>query len=502
MNASKNGKSLRNTEFTKHRWVVLKFGGTSVASAERWSQVERIVERPVALGGRVLLVCSAVSGVTDRLEVILTALAGGADPAPVTGEVRRIHRELARSLDLDPELVAADLASLDRAIDAAASPPTARDRARILAHGELLSTRLGAARLVAGGLSAAWVDARDLLVAEPDHGRDERYLSARCAGRPRPEVRATLERLGATVAVTQGFIARSPDGDTVLLGRGGSDASGAYLAAAIAADLLEIWTDVPGMFTADPRRVPDARLLRRVTYAEAEALGALGARVLHPRTIEPCRQAGIPIRIGWTEKPALEGTVIAGARSPRGLKAITARRGLALLSMWRPSSWQPVGFMAEVAARFQRRGLSMDLIASSPSEIRVTVDLAAFPSAAAELEALCVDLAEVCRPRLVSRVGCVSLVGAGAVAELLRSAVGLDALARAHVHLVHHAANGGHVSFVVDETEVDDLVAAAHERLLAGPASPSIFGPGWSELDGSPATRPEAAAEEIPCAAG
>ena len=143
----------------------------------------------------------------------------------------------------------------------------------------------------------------------------------------------------------------------------------------------------------------------------------------------------------------------------------------------------------------------MDLIASSPSEIRVTVDLAAFPSAGAELSALCAELAEVCRPRVVSRVGCVSLVGAGAVADLLRGARGLDALADVHVHLVHHAANGGHVSFVVDEAEIDELVAAAHDRLVAGAASPSVFGPGWDELDGSPSTGPIAAEEGIPCAA-
>ena len=492
---------MSNSGFTDTRWVVVKVGGTSVASAERWSRIEEICGRHVELGRRVLLVCSAVSGVTNRLEVVVTALSGGADPAPVVGEIRRIHRELARALHLDPDLVTEDLASLDRAIAAAASPPTALDHARILAHGELLSTRLGAAWLDARGLSAAAGDARELLLAEPDPERDERYLSARCAGRRRPEVRAALDRLGVSVAVTQGFIARDRAGDTVLLGRGGSDASGAYLAAAIEADLLEIWTDVPGMFTADPRHVPSARLLRRITYAEAEALGALGARVLHPRTIEPCRAAGIPIRIGWTEQPEVEGTVIAGARSPRGIKAIVARRGLVLLSMWRPSSWQPVGFMAEVATRFQRRGLSMDLIASSPSEIRVTVDLAAFPSAGAELSALCAELAEVCRPRVVSRVGCVSLVGAGAVADLLRGARGLDALADVHVHLVHHAANGGHVSFVVDEAEIDELVAAAHDRLVAGAASPSVFGPGWDELDGSPSTGPIAAEEGIPCAA-
>jgi diaminopimelate decarboxylase/aspartate kinase len=168
--------------------------------------------------------------------------------------------------------------------------------------------------------------------------------------------------------------------------------------------------------------------------------------------------------------------------------------------MWRPSSWQPVGFMAEVAARFQRRGLSMDLISSSPSEIRATVDLGAFPSAASELDALLADLAEVCRPRVVSRVGCVSVVGAGVVHDLLRRAIGLDVLADIHVHLVNHAANGSHVSFVVDQAEVDRLVVAAHDRLVAGASRPSIFGPRWTALVEQPGPAP-AAAEVVPCAA-
>src|SRR5690606_20663387 len=209
-----------------------------------------------------------------------------------------------------------------------------------------------------------------------------------CAPRSADELRAAIDATGADVIVTQGFIAGTGDGGTALLGRGGSDASGAYLAAGFAAEALEIWTDVPGVFTADPRRLPDARLIRRLSYGEAEAAGALGGKVLHPRTIEPAREAGVPIRIGWTARPDVDGTRIARTRPPRGAKAIVSRRDLALVSMWRPSSWQPVGFMAEVAARFHQLGLSMDLVASSSSEIRATIDLAAFPSAAAELDRL------------------------------------------------------------------------------------------------------------------
>src|SRR5690606_36575469 len=138
----------------------------------------------------------------------------------------------------------------------------------------------------------------------------------------------------------------------------GSDASASYLAAALDADTVEIWTDVPGMFTADPRKAPEARLLKRLSYAEAEALGSMGAKVLHPRSIEPAWRRGIPLRLGWTERPDIVGTRVTGARPPRGIKAVVGRRELSLVIMTRPSSWQPVGFLADVALCFQRRGLS------------------------------------------------------------------------------------------------------------------------------------------------
>jgi diaminopimelate decarboxylase/aspartate kinase len=236
------------------------------------------------------------------------------------------------------------------------------------------------------------------------------------------------------------------------------------------------------MFTADPRRCPDARLLRRMSYREAEAAGALGAKVLHPRTIEPARRAGIPIRIRWTAHPDVDGTVISRLRSPRGAKAIVSRKDLALVTMWRDSSWQPIGFMAEVAARFHALGLSMDLISSSPSEIRATIDLAAFPSARDSLGRLCDDLAEVCRPRVVSRVSCVSVVGAGIGERMIAGWPRFAPLASAAVHLVSHSACGDHVSYVVDPRAEAELIAAAHDELLARAQNESTFGPSWRDL--------------------
>jgi diaminopimelate decarboxylase/aspartate kinase len=457
------------------RYVVLKFGGTSVATRRGWEAVRTAAERHVAAGASPLVVCSAAAGVTDRLVAAADSIAAGGDPDLPLADVARIHRRLARELDLDAAILEADERSLASAC-AISGPLTARARAAILSHGELISTRLGAAWLAGQGLRAARIDARRLLMAcEGD--RDESYLSARCEPVSRAEMRAALAETRADVVVTQGFIAGTRDGATALLGRGGSDASGAYLAAGLGAASLEVWTDVPGVFTADPRRMPEARMLKRLSYSEAEAVGALGAKVLHPRTIEPARIAGVPIRIGWTGRPDVVGTLIARNLAPSGAKAIVSRRNLVLLSMWRPSSWQPVGFMAEVASAFQRFGLSMDLVSSSPSEIRATIDLAAFPSAAPNLDALCAELQSVCRPRVVSRVACVSAVGAGVAHDLFG-----DAAAGATIHLLSYAANGHHISLVVDQASEGELVARAHARLLEQAGDDSTFGDSWRAL--------------------
>lgn len=462
------------------RYVVLKFGGTSVATRAGWTSIAAVVHQHRARDTLPLVVCSAVAGVTDRLVALANTIDEGGDPSPALAEIARVHRRLARELELDPAILEADERSLANAC-AKSAPLSAPSRAAIHAHGELISTRLGAAWLARRGLAAAWLDARRLLRACSDGDRDERYLSARCEPLARADMRAAIDELRADVVVTQGYIAGTDDGQTALLGRGGSDASGAYFAAGLGSEALEVWTDVPGVFTADPRHFPDARMLRRLSYGEAEAVGALGAKVLHPRTIEPARVAGVPIRIGWTGRPEVAGTQIARSLPPRGAKAIVSRKNLVLLALWRPSSWQPVGFMAEVASRFARRELSMDLVASSPSEIRVTVDLAAFPSAASDLDALCADLESVCRPRVVSRVACVSVVGAGVPHDPFGPLP-----AGATVHLVSHAANGHHVSLVVDQAAEPELVAAAHRRLLDRAHDSSVFGPTWSELVAPP----------------
>jgi diaminopimelate decarboxylase/aspartate kinase len=367
----------------------------------------------------------------------------------------------------------------------------------VLSVGELLSTTLGAAWLRSQGLDVQWTDARSLLEAVPESvGAAQRYLSARCEHVPDAAARQHLRASHCAATITQGFIARNELGETVLLGRGGSDTSASYLAAKLEAERLEIWTDVPGLFTADPRFTPRARLLPRISYEEAAVFGALGAKVLHPRCLGPASEADILLGIRWTDRPEVPGTLIGSGPefAQPGIKTISSRSSLCLISMRRPRDWQPVGFMAEVAACFCNRGLSMDLISSSPAEIRATIDLAAQPGASAQVEALLEDLGRLCAPSILRDLACVSIAGTRVSTELPRLATALLLLGEPTVHLFSHAADDTHVSYVVDADAAPELVRTMHAAVFDEDADANsnadanadahagTLGPNWTEL--------------------
>ncbi len=479
-------------------FVVLKFGGTSVASPSRWQHIASIVMDNVGRAKHPVLICSALAGVTNSLETLVEAVLLGRAPTEALARIRELHERLAHGLGLDLEAALGEELSSLTELSMRAGPwleacPEAW-QARVLAVGELLSTKLGAAWLRSQGLAVRWVDARSLLEAVPEPvGAAQRYLSARCDHEPDPGARSRLAADGTEATITQGFIARNHCGETVLLGRGGSDTSASYLAAKLEAERLEIWTDVPGLFTADPRFTPQARLLPRISYEEAAVFGALGAKVLHPRCLGPASEADILLGIRWTDRPEVPGTLIGGGPefAQPGIKTISSRSSLCLVCMRRPRDWQPVGFMAEVAACFRNRGLSMDLISSSPAEIRATVDLAALPGASERVEQLLEDLGRLCAPSIIRDVACVSIAGTSVSSELPRLATALLLLGEPVVHLFSHAADDTHVSYVVGADAAPDLVRAMHAAVFDDADGAETLGPNWTELQRPELQRPE-----------
>jgi diaminopimelate decarboxylase/aspartate kinase len=490
-------------------WVVVKFGGTSVSTRSRWENIRRIAAAHRARGRRVLIVVSALSGITDQLKAIAESRTDDARARTARETIVARHDAMLVELDGMPRAVIARwLADLDRLV---ADPRRPRGdvawQAEIFALGELMASTLGAAFLSATGLSGAdvsgaggdalptrWLDARESLRAEalPNQNAWGRYLSASVAAAPDPALGLALAGEGE-VFITQGFIARNADGETVVLGRGGSDTSAGCFGALLKAELVEIWTDVPGMFSANPRQVADARLLSRLDYEEAQEIATTGAKVLHPRALSPLRRAGVPLVIKDTNRPDLAGTEIraAAASAAPCVKAISSRKGVTLVSMETVGMWQQVGFLADVFGEFKRHGLSVDLIGSAETNVTVSLDPTENLVTSDVLSALAADLAKVCRVKVIAPCAAITLVGRGMRSLLQRLPAVLAEFGALDVHLISQSSNNLNLTFVVDEALVDDLVPRLHALLIRADAlrveDGAIFGPSWRALAGEDA---------------
>jgi diaminopimelate decarboxylase/aspartate kinase len=477
-----------NPVFKDHPdWVVLKFGGTSVSSAANWHNIAEVLRERIAAGMRPAVVHSALSGITDRLEALLSAAVGGGHE-PALAEIDRRHRELAAELGILPndqfDLFIEDLRRMAVAI-ADSGEVSDRLRARVMAKGELLSTCLGGTFLNAQGIATAWVDARRYLQAEHRQGTNEKagLLSATCDFSPDSRLQTEWSALDRVV-ITQGFIAANADGDTVLLGRGGSDTSGAYFAAKLAAVRLEIWTDVPGLFSANPRLVPTARLLRALHYDEAQEIASNGAKILHPRCILPVRQYKIPLHVYATQAPGLEGTIVSAkvADSAAQVKAIAIKKGITLISMDSPGMWHQVGFLADAFHVFKQQGLSVDLVSTSETNVTVSLDPAANTLDPGALARLSAALGELCRVEILGPCASLSLLGHNIRGILHELGAAFELFQDHKIYLVTQAANDLNFTFVIDEAQGDRLVHQLHERLIQRIGSDKVLGPTWQEL--------------------
>lgn len=469
------------------KWVVMKFGGTSVSSAENWQTIAGLIRARLDAGLRPVIVHSALRGVSNGLEKTLDSAVRG-NPGDRLDQIRKQHYELATALGLDgPEILGERLHELEQLVAGVrlVKEVSVRVRVRVMALGELMSTLLGAAFLAEEGLPVRWLDARDLLTSRSRPGRNPvtSYLAATC-DYSRDDALAEKLAASADVVLTQGFIARNTSGETVLLGRGGSDTSAAYFAGRLQARRLEIWTDVPGMFTADPRVVPSARLLVGLHYDEAQELASAGSSVMHPRCISPARDSGFPIFIRSTTHPVISGTVISFVTEevePQ-VKGICIRNGLTLVSMTTVGMWHEVGFLAKAFTAFADNGVSVDLISTSETNVTVSIDTSDGMLPDDVEEALVHDLEKLCRVSVISNCSAVSLVGRKIRTIIPRMAPALEVFEEERIHLMSQAANDLNLSFVVDKQQGPRLVSKLHASIIRRKGASLVFGPSWERL--------------------
>ena len=360
--------------------VVMKFGGTSVGDSSAVRRLQGIIEREQRPR---LVVVSALSGVTDQLFCLAEAAGRGEDNGlrSLVDELRARHRELASKVIIpaqETEISAKiestfdELTSLVHAVSVLheLSP---RSADAIAAFGEILSSQLIAASLQSVGINAVWVDPTRVLVTDDTHGRAQPYLEATTTC-----LRDVVLPILAmnNVAVIGGYVGATPDGVTTTLGRGGSDYSAAVFGAGLGADEIQIWTDVDGMLTADPRIVDGARLVPALSFAEASELAYFGAKVLHPETIQPVVGLDIPVRIVNARHPDGTGTTITSAPSGRfrPVTALASKRGVTVIEFTSVRMLMAHGFLKQLFDVFDRFGIAVDVVTTSEVNVSVTID--------------------------------------------------------------------------------------------------------------------------------
>ena len=451
---------------------MLKFGGTSVEDAPALARAADIVSARKSLSP--VVVVSAMSRVTDALLAALARAAGGDHE----GALAALAPHFARHLDAAQSLVAAgevegfaaavaasrrELAALLReaAGDDARPRPLLHDA--VVSHGERLSSTLFSAMLRAHGLASLTVDARRCLVTNDEHA-----CAAPLAEETERRTRDALEPLLADsiVPVLGGFIGSTLAGETTTLGRGGSDYSASIFGAALSASEIQIWTDVTGVLTADPRVVAAARTIPRMSYAEAAELAYFGAKVLHPKTILPAVVRGIPVRICNSRRPGAQDTVIyfEPEASPRTVKAIAHKTGVSIVHVTSARMLGAYGFLSRLFEVFERHRTIVDVVTTSEVSVSMSIE------DAGALDAIIADLKPFAAAAVERGRAIICVVGEG-----LRWTPGVagrvfSTISDINVLLISQGASNVNLTFVVEEGRAVEAVRRLHAAFFEGDA--------------------------------
>ncbi|MBL8960301.1 MAG: lysine-sensitive aspartokinase 3 [Gemmatimonadetes bacterium] len=446
--------------------IVVKFGGTSVGDADAIDRAAAIVRE--RLPRQPLVVVSALGGATNALIAITQQAAEGQLISAIRGveALRDRHLEAAERLlspgpglhEVQAELGATfdELAHLAEALSTLGhATPRARDA--IAAKGELLSSVLVVAAFRERGVPATWVDATSVMITtdlfEKAEPRPDRIAEA-----SQRVLRPLLAQ--GQVPVVGGYVGATDHGITTTLGRGGSDYSASLFGAALGAEAIEIWTDVDGMLTADPRVVPSARLIDRIRFDEASELASFGAKVLHPSTISPAVRLGIPVWIFNSRKPQGTGTLITFEAPRRPVSAIAGKSGVTIVKVRSPRMLLQHGFLRTIFDIFDRHRTSVDVVATSEISVSATID------DATHLDSLVVELSALGDVSVERNRGIVALVGAGMGESSQAMAAALGALRDLRVHMLSLSASAINLTMIVDGDQVATAMGRLHDAFF------------------------------------
>lgn len=453
--------------------IVMKFGGTSVESAEAIARLIGIVERhqdryPV-------VVVSAMGKTTNRLLAIANdALHGDPDYQCQLADLRRYHWDVgiqlvaSESLEELGHLLEAHFTELGQLLHGIAllRELTPRTLDAIASYGERLSSHIVRMALRDYGLGSMHIDSRDVIVT------DSRHTQAL------PQLEESYERLynhvlpksAESVVVMGGFIAANADGVTTTLGRGGSDFTAAIVGAGCGAEEIQIWTDVDGMLTTDPRLVESAKRLKTISFSEAAELAYFGAKVLHPATVRPAIEKNIPVVILNSRRPEVAGTRIVAEAVPCSniVKAIACKRNISLVNVHSARMLMAHGFLKRVFEVFDKWETPVDVVTTSEVSVSVTID------DTANVQEIIEELQQIADVHVENDLAIISVVGEGIGERAGIAARVFKALENVNVRMISQGASRLNLSVIIADADLEKAVKSLHEEFFKS-ADPAVF---------------------------
>ncbi|MDE1768330.1 MAG: aspartate kinase [Candidatus Micrarchaeota archaeon] len=433
----------------------MKFGGSSVGNAQRIRNVTAIIK--THLDRRPVVVVSALGGITDSLLDIATAAGTGNDTMPMLEKVISVHYDTIGELSLDASIISEEVTKLRRLVRSL-SPleqitPVTLDK--LVSFGERMSARIVAGSLSKSGVEAHAFDAYDLGMIT-----DSNFGNADVLPESYQKLHDAILQKSGTLVIT-GFLGKSKEGRITTLGRGGSDYTASIVGAAIVAEEIQIWTDVNGIMTADPRIVKAAKSIDLVSYNEASELAALGAKVLHPKTILPAIEKNIPVRILNTFNPTHKGTLVqnkidTGSR----VASITYKKQILLMNISTRSMFKTPDFSNRVFEIFETHKIPVDLVFASEVNVSVAID------STYNNDALIADLTKIANVQIKTNRAKVSVVGNDMMR--MNGVLGkmLSALKSFNIHKVSSNSSSINQSFVVEEENTAEVVQTLHTKFF------------------------------------
>ena len=458
--------------------VVMKFGGTSVEDAAAIGRTAAIVAGRVALGKSPVVVVSAMAKVTDQLLRAAAAASTGdrTGALALSSRLRSRHRDTAADLVKNSAAISALITLIDEKFDlldeilrglAAIHELTPRISDLIVSYGERISSRIVAAAFRERSIDAAHIDAREIIVTDSQYQKAvpfDALIEKRAQEKLRPHTSQ------GKVPVMGGFIGSNEAGITTTLGRGGSDFTGALIGGALSAEAIEIWTDVDGIMTCDPRVCPDALRVKVISFEEAAELAYFGAKVLHPATILPAVKKNIPVHVLNSRNAACEGTRITSlappCRSP--FKSIAVKKKLSIIDVVASRMLMTHGYMKDIFTIFDKHHCAVDMVSTSEVSVSLSVD------SNDNLPAIAADLSQLADVKYEGRKALVCLVGDDIRGRSGMAAQVFTAVRHINVRMISQGASEINMSFMIDEDDADEAVRSLHAAFFKDP-DPAIF---------------------------